>query len=81
MDFDAQLLSVVIGFMVLANRLVEALVTPIFDKFELNKFWLMYIAWGVAGVFVGLAGVNLFADIMPNEIVGLNILHNLVDQE
>jgi hypothetical protein len=63
-------LAIVIGFMVLSNRLVEALITPIFEKYELDRFWLMYIAWAVSGVLVALSGVNLFAEIMPSAIVG-----------
>ena len=33
MEFDIVTLGVVIGMMVLANRLVAALVTPLFDKY------------------------------------------------
>jgi hypothetical protein len=90
MIFEAGTLAIVIGFMVLSNRLVAALVTPIFDKYELDKFWLMYVAWAVAGVLVALAQVNLFAEYIPSSIVGLvltavvagggsNLLHDLVD--
>ena len=46
----------------------------------------------IVGLFVGLAGVNLFADYMPDEIVGkvltaivagggANIIHDLTDTE
>jgi hypothetical protein len=92
MIFEAQVLAVVIGFMVLANRLVEMLVTPLFEKFEWDKFWIMYIAWVVSGVLVAFSQVNLFEAFIPNQIVGLvltaiiagggaNLLHDLVDQE
>lgn len=91
MDFQPEVLAVVIGFMVLANRLVAALITPIFDKYQLEKFWLMYVAWVIAGVLVWLAGVNLFASYMPSELVGKiltaivagggsNLLHDLTDE-
>ena len=91
MIFEAQVLAVVIGFMVLANRLVEMLVTPLFEKFEWDKFWIMYIAWVVSGVLVAFSQVNLFEAFIPNQIVGLvltaiiagggaNLLHDLVDQ-
>ena len=91
MIFQPEALAVVIGFMVLANRLVAALVTPIFDKYDWEKFWIMYIAWVVAGVLVAFSQVNLFAEFIPNEIVGLiltgivagggaNLLHDLIDQ-
>jgi hypothetical protein len=70
MEFAPEILAIVIGFMVLSNRLVEALITPIFEKYELDRFWLMYIAWAVSGVLVALSGVNLFAEIMPSAIVG-----------
>ena len=92
MIFEAATLAIVIGFMVLANRLVEMLITPLFDHYELDKFPLMYIAWAFAGVLVFLAGVNLFEAYIPNEIIGKvltavvagggsNLLHDLVDQK
>ena len=92
MIFAPEVLAIVIGFMVLANRLVEMLITPLFDKFEWDKFPLMYIAWAFAGVLVFLAGVNLFAEFIPNELIGKiltavvagggsNLLHDLVDKD
>lgn len=90
MEFSIPVLSIVTGFMVLANRLVDALVTPIFEKYGLDRFWLKYIAWLVSGVLVFLTGVNLFAELMPNPVVGqiltaivsgggANLLHDLTD--
>lgn len=90
MIFEPGVLAIVIGFMVLANRLVEALIKPIFVRYNLDKFWIMYIAWGVAGLLVWLAQVNLFAEFIPNPLVGYiltaivagggsNLLHDLVD--
>ncbi len=91
MEFDVTLLGIVIGMMVLANRLVAALVTPLFDKYGWDKFWLMYPAWVLAGVLVWLTGVNLFAAYIPNELIGKiltaivagggsNLLHDLTDK-
>ena len=91
MEFTQEVLSIVIGFMVLSNRLVEALIHPLFEKYELDKFWLMYIAWVVSGVLVFLADANLFADIIINPMIGkvltaivagggANLLHDLVDK-
>lgn len=78
---DLQTLLVAAAFLSLvANRLVEGLVTPAFDKFKLDKFWLMYISWAVGGVLVVVSGVNLFTAIpgvaMP-AVVGL-VLSGLV---
>ncbi len=88
MEFDVTILGVVIGFMVLANRLVAALITPIFDKYALDKFWIMFVSWILAGVLVWLANINLFAAYFPSELVGkvltaivagggANLLHDL----
>lgn len=74
----------------LGNRLVEALVAPIWKKFELDTFWLMPIAWVVCGVLGALAGLNLFADVFPDPLVGViltaiaigcgaNFLHDFFD--
>lgn len=90
MDFDVVTLGIVIGMMVLANRLVAALITPIFDKYGWDKFWLMFVSWALSGVFVWLTGVNLFAAYIPNALVGkvltavvagggANLLHDLTD--
>jgi len=91
MEFDVTVLGIVIGMMVLANRLVAALITPIFDKYELDHFWLMFVAWVISGVFVWLTGVNLFAPYIPNALIGQiltavvaggggNLLHDLTDK-
>ncbi len=91
MEFDVTLLGIVIGMMVLANRLVAMLVTPIFEKYSLDKFWLAYPAWILAGVFVWFTGVNLFATFIPNQLIGQiltaivagggsNLLHDLTDK-
>lgn len=90
MQFDNVILGVVIGFMVLANRLVEMLIKPLFEKYGLDKFWLMYVAWVLAGVLVAFTQLNLFAAFIPNPLVGMiltavvagggaNILHDLTD--
>lgn len=90
MELDPGLVAVIVGFMVIANRLVAALITPIFEKYELDKFWLLYIAWILAGVMVAFTDVNLFTSWIPNELVGKiltvivagggsNLLHDLTD--
>lgn len=91
MEFDVQVLGIVIGFMVLANRLVAALITPVFDKYGWDKFWLMFVAWIASGLLVWLADVNLFATFIPSVLVGKiltaivagggsNLLHDLTDR-
>ncbi len=91
MEFDVTILGIVIGMMVLANRLVAMLVTPIFEKYGWDKFWLAYPAWILAGVFVWFTGVNLFASFIPNALIGQiltaivagggsNLLHDLTDR-
>ena len=91
MDFDVSTLGIVLGFMVLANRLVAMLITPLFEKYKLDKFWILYIAWGIAGVFVAFTQVNLFTEVIPNLTIGLvltsvvagggaNLLYDLTDK-
>ena len=91
MEFDLLVLGVVVGMMVLANRLVEMLVTPLFDKYGWDKFWLMYPAWILSGVFVWVTGVNLFAAFIPDPLIGkiltaivagggANLLYDLTDK-
>ena len=91
MEFDPKTIAVVFGMMVLANRLVAALVTPLWEKYGLDNKWLLYIAWAVSGVLVGMTGINLFAPYIPNVLAGqiltaviagggANLLHDLTDQ-
>ncbi len=73
-----------------ANRLVAGLITPIFDKFALDKFYLMYVAWAVGAVLTWFSGINLFGGYIPDPFVGqiltaivtgggANLLHDLFD--
>lgn len=55
---------------VVANRLVEALIVPIFDKLNWDKFWLLYVAWAVAGAIVAVSGVNIFGAYIENALAG-----------
>lgn len=55
----------------LGNRLVEALVAPIWKKFKLDTFWLMPIAWLVCGALGALSGLNLFVAVFPDPVVGV----------
>ncbi len=63
-------LAVAAFLVVVVNRLVAGLVTPIFEKFSLDKFWLMYIAWVFGGALVFLSGVNLFDAYLPDPLAG-----------
>jgi len=53
-----------------ANRLTEALIVPIFDRLKWDKFWLLYVAWVVSGLLVAFTGANLFAAYIPSPIIG-----------
>lgn len=91
MEFDFKTLGIVVGFMVLANRLVAMLFRPIFEKYHLDCFWLAYIAWAASGVLVWFTKLNLFASVIPSESIGMiltaivagggaNLLHDLTDK-
>jgi len=70
-DMDiVEILAIAAFLALVANRLIEALIVPVFDKFSLDKFWLLYVSWCVGGVLVWLSGVNLFAAYLPNPLVG-----------
>jgi hypothetical protein len=60
------------GFLALvANRLTEAIVKPIKIKYpQLDLWWLIYPTWVLGGVLAWLAGVNLFANVLPDVLPG-----------
>jgi hypothetical protein len=53
-----------------ANRLTEALIVPLYDRMKWNKFSLLYVAWVVSAVLVAFTGVNLFAAYIPSPAIG-----------
>ena len=84
----------IVGFLATAaEAVVEGLISPIWKRYKLDGFWLMYIAWAVAFGLVMLSRINLFADFIPGDTVALvwvgrvltaiiagrgsNFLHNL----
>ena len=67
----AELLAIATFMALVANRLIQALVVPLFEKFQWDKFFLQYISWAVGSGLVALSGVNLFATYVPNANVGL----------
>ncbi len=75
-----------------ANRLVAGLINPFWEKLNLDKFYLMYVAWAVGGVLVWLTHVNIFVDFVPDPLTGqiltalvsgggANIIHDLFDKQ
>jgi len=85
-------IAIVIFIAVVNERIVNAFVTPIFEKFGLDKFYLLYISWGTGGFLTWLTGVNLFAGYLASNLAGLiltaivagggsNILHDLFDKK
>jgi Na+/melibiose symporter-like transporter len=54
-----------------ANRIIEAVVTPLRAKFpQLDLWWLVYVAWVVGGVLAFFAGINLFESFFTDPTVG-----------
>lgn len=91
MKLDPSLLALLLGIATLANALVEAIIKPLWEKFSLDNFWLLYVAWVIAGAITFLANVNLFEGIILSPLAGLiltaviagrasNILHDLTDK-
>jgi hypothetical protein len=61
-DFSV-VLSVLVfaGFLALAvSKIVEGFFTPLFDKFNLDKIWLQYVAW----VFGAIAAFGFNIDLI-----------------
>lgn len=66
----AAALTAALFLALVANRLTEALIVPIFDRQKWDKFWLLYISWVVGGLLVAFTGANLFMQYIPNALVG-----------
>ena len=92
MEFSAEVIAILIGFVGLVNGFVAGFITPLFDKYNWEKFWLMYVAWVLAGVLVWLAEINLFENYIANPLIGqiltaivagrgANLIHDVADSE
>lgn len=76
---------------IVVNRIVEMLIKPVFDRQEWDKFYLMYVSWGLGTLIVALTNINIFFFIdwrfpvvgtILTGIVsggGANLLHDLAD--
>jgi hypothetical protein len=76
--FNPDALKVAVFLSVLNNRLVAMFATPLFERFNIDKRWLMYVA-GVTGMLLSLAAqVNFFATgFFTNPLIGI-ILSGIV---
>jgi len=71
------ILAVALFLAVVNERLVEWFASPIFEKFNLDKIWLRYLA-GVTGFAISFfSNINLLAAYVDGNVVGL-ILTGLV---
>jgi hypothetical protein len=68
---SAQVIVQAAFLIIVANRLVEGLMRPLFQRFTWDAFWLMYVSWAVGGVLVALGEVNLFQTVLPQRIWGV----------
>lgn len=55
------------------NAVVEAWLAPVKQKYpKLDTWWVLYVAWVLAGVITFALNINLFADLFPQSpFVGL----------
>lgn len=57
----------VAGFLSLAaNRIIEAVIRPIKERVDIDWWWLIYVSWVFGGVLAWLAGLQLFAEYIPD---------------
>jgi hypothetical protein len=68
MDVGALGAALVAAFVI--ERLVEAVIAPLFDKFKWDRFWLLYIAWAVGGGLAWATGLNALPVFAESAVVG-----------
>lgn len=81
-----------LGYLVvISNRLVAGLITPLFDRYSWDKFALQYISWAVGAGLVALTGANLFEGQFLYPVIGqvltavaagggASLLHDFLDR-
>jgi len=83
-----------IFLVVCVERFQAAFITPIWEKLNWDKFFLMYVAWALGGALVFVSQVNLFSAYLPPEQAllgrilsalvaggGANLLHDQFDKK
>jgi ABC-type Mn2+/Zn2+ transport system permease subunit len=67
---DTSVLALVAAVATIGELLVNFFITPIWEKYNWDRFWLKYVAWAVCGGLVALTGANLFPDYFTSPVVG-----------
>jgi len=52
------------------ERLVEALVKPLWTHLKLNPVWLLYVAWAIGSPLAWFTGLNAFPVFAESALVG-----------
>lgn len=68
MDMGAMGAAIVAAIVLM--RVVEQVVKPFFERYELDKFWLPYIALVVGGVLAWFTGLNALPVFAVSPVVG-----------
>ena len=64
-------LSIALFLSIVTNRLIAAFTAPIKQKYPtLDMWWLIYVAWVVAGGLAWASGINLFDAYLPDPLIG-----------
>lgn len=83
-------LTIAAAMATVANRLVAGLIAPLFDRYKIDCFFLMYASWIIGALLVFTTGVNVFAAVIPSTLVGqlltalvcgggANLIHDVID--
>ncbi len=77
------------GFLaVVTERIIEALIRPLFVRLKIDTFYLIYVGLVGGGILGWLSTLNVFADFLPDALAGRiltaivigggsNLVHNL----
>jgi uncharacterized membrane protein len=68
MDFEALSVAVIASFAVM--KLIEALVSPLWDKYGLDRFWLLYVGFVPTAALAWFTGLNVLPVFAEAPIVG-----------
>jgi len=68
MDFELLGAAAIAAFVIM--RVVDALIKPFFERYELDKFWLQYIAAGIGAPLGWFTGINAFPVFATAPMVG-----------
>ncbi len=67
---DIEVLGVAIAAAWVLMKIIEAIISPLWERFELDRFWLLYVGLVIGGALGWFTGLNAFPVFVEAPLIG-----------